>query len=48
LKIINALLARAANGGVIVVGPTSSVQPHRNLIIALAAQQRLPAIYGTV
>ena len=26
--------------------PTSSVQPHRNLIIALATQHRLPAIYG--
>src|SRR5262249_24740681 len=35
--------------GVIVVGPTSSVQPHRNLIIALAARHRLPAVYsGTV
>src|SRR5262249_50085899 len=30
--------ARSENGGVIVVGPTSSVQPHRNLIIALAAR----------
>src|SRR5215467_14485912 len=39
--------ARSGNGGVIVVGPTSSVQPHRNLIIALAAQHRLPAIYGS-
>ena len=37
--------ARSGNGGVIVVGPTSSVQPHRNLIIALATQHRLPAIY---
>jgi ABC-type uncharacterized transport system substrate-binding protein len=41
--------ARSENGGVIVVGPTSSVQPHRNLIIALAARHRLPAVYsGTV
>jgi len=38
--------ARSGNGGVIVVGPTSSVvQPHRNLIITLATQHRLPAIY---
>ena len=37
--------ARSGNGGMIVVGPTSSVQPHRNLIIALATQHRLPAIY---
>ena len=27
------------------VGPTSSVQLHRNLIIALAARHRLPAVY---
>jgi len=38
--------ARSENGGVIVVGPTSSVQPHRNLIIALAARHRLPAVYS--
>ena len=31
----------------IVVGPTSSVQLHRNLIIALAARHRLPAVYGS-
>jgi putative ABC transport system substrate-binding protein len=44
-----AAFARSENGGVIVVGPTSSVQPHRNLIIALAARHRLPAVYsGTV
>ena len=40
-------LARSANGGLIVVGPTSSVQPHRDLIIALAARHRLPAVYGS-
>ena len=41
--------ARSENGGVIVVGPTSSVQSHRNLIIALAARHQLPAVYsGTV
>jgi putative tryptophan/tyrosine transport system substrate-binding protein len=38
--------ARSANGGLIVVGPTSSVQLQRNLIIALAARHRLPAIYS--
>ena len=42
-----AMLARSANGGLIVVGPTSSVQLHRNLIIALAARHRLPAVYGS-
>src|SRR5262245_6070022 len=43
-----AALARSANGGLIVVGPTSSVQLHRNLIIALAARHRLPAVYGSL
>ena len=41
-----AAFARSENGGVIVVGPTSSVQPHRDLIIALAARHRLPAVYS--
>ena len=41
-----AAFARSENGGVIVVGPTSSVQPHRNLIIALAARHRLPTVYS--
>ena len=40
-----AALACSGNGGLIVVGPTSSVQLHRNLIIALAARHRLPAVY---
>jgi putative ABC transport system substrate-binding protein len=40
-----AAFARSANGGLIMVGPTSSVQPHRNLIITLAARHKLPAIY---
>jgi putative ABC transport system substrate-binding protein len=40
-----AAFARAANGGLIVVGPTPSVQLHINLIIALAARHRLPAVY---
>ena len=29
------------------VGPGSSVRPHRDLIIALVARHRLPAIYPT-
>jgi putative ABC transport system substrate-binding protein len=38
-------LARAPNGGVIVTGsPLTGV--HRDLIIALAARHRLPAVYG--
>ena len=37
--------ARGSNGGLIVVGPISSVQRHRDLIIALAARHRLPAVY---
>src|SRR5215470_15399112 len=43
-----AALARSSNGGLIVVGPTSSVQLHRNLIIALAAGHQLPAVYGSM
>ena len=42
-----AALGRSANGGLIVVGPTSSVQLHRDLIIKLAARHRLPAVYGS-
>src|SRR5262245_38848785 len=38
--------ARASNGGLILVGPSSSVQRYRDLIIALAARYRLPAIYS--
>jgi len=41
-----AAFARSANGGLIMVGPASSVQPHRNLIIALAARHWLPAVYA--
>jgi putative tryptophan/tyrosine transport system substrate-binding protein len=37
--------ARGANGGLIVAGPTSSIAPHIDLIIALAARHRLPAVY---
>jgi putative tryptophan/tyrosine transport system substrate-binding protein len=39
--------ARGSNGGLIVVGPTSSVERYRDLIIALAARYRLPAMYPT-
>jgi putative tryptophan/tyrosine transport system substrate-binding protein len=37
--------ARGSSGGLIVVGPISSVQRHRDLIVALAARHRLPAVY---
>jgi putative tryptophan/tyrosine transport system substrate-binding protein len=37
--------ARGANGGLILVGPTSSVQRYFDLIITLAVRHRLPAIY---
>jgi len=38
--------ARGPNGGLILVGPTSSVQRHRDLILTLAARHRLPAVYS--
>jgi len=38
--------ARAPNGGLVVVGPPSSIFAHSELIIALAARHRLPAIYA--
>jgi putative ABC transport system substrate-binding protein len=38
--------ARSPNGGLIMVGPPSSVTLHRDLVIRLAAQHRLPAVYG--
>jgi putative ABC transport system substrate-binding protein len=37
--------ARGSNGGLILVGPSSSVQRYRDLIITLAARHKLPAIY---
>jgi putative tryptophan/tyrosine transport system substrate-binding protein len=37
--------ARLANGGLIVT-PSASVLDHRDLIIALAAKHKLPAVYG--
>jgi putative ABC transport system substrate-binding protein len=36
--------AAGANGGLIVAGPPTSVLPHRNLIVALASRERLPAV----
>ena len=39
-----AAFARTPNGG-LVVGTSASAIIHRELIVALAAQQRLPAIY---
>ena len=41
-----AAFAQGSNGGLILVGPTSSVQRHRDLIVALAARHRLPAVYA--
>ena len=41
-----AAFARSSNGGLIVVGPTSSVEAHRDLIVTLAARHRLPAVYS--
>jgi putative ABC transport system substrate-binding protein len=40
------VFARGSNGGLILVGPTSSVARYRDLIIALAARHRLPAVYS--
>jgi putative tryptophan/tyrosine transport system substrate-binding protein len=40
-----AAFARAANGGLIVM-PSGSVSLHRDLIIALAARHKLPAVYA--
>ncbi|HXQ52666.1 MAG TPA: ABC transporter substrate-binding protein [Stellaceae bacterium] len=37
--------ATAANGGLVVVGPPSSLANHFGLIVELAAKYRLPAIY---
>jgi putative ABC transport system substrate-binding protein len=39
--------ARGSNGGLVVVGPGSSMQLHRGLIVTLAAQYRLPAVYAS-
>ena len=42
-----AAFARDSNGGLIVVGPASSMPLHRDLIVTLAARHRLPAVYPT-
>jgi putative ABC transport system substrate-binding protein len=39
--------AKGSNGGLIIVGPPSSLAIHRDLIIALAARYKLPAVYST-
>jgi ABC-type uncharacterized transport system substrate-binding protein len=39
-----AAFARAPNGGLVAI-PSASVSRHRNLIIALAVQHKLPAVY---
>jgi putative ABC transport system substrate-binding protein len=43
-----AAFARNSSDGLIMVGPPSSVAHHRDLIIALAAQHRLPAVYPAI
>src|SRR5262249_56365186 len=45
LEDVMASLAREANGGLIVLPDTFTVA-HRQLIVALAARYRLPAIYA--
>ena len=40
-----AAFAHGSNDGLIMAGPGSSAQVHRDLIIRLAAQHRLPAVY---
>jgi putative ABC transport system substrate-binding protein len=40
--------ARQPGGGLIVVGPPSSMQPYRDLIVKLAVEHRLPAVYATL
>jgi putative ABC transport system substrate-binding protein len=40
--------ARGSNGGLIVVGPPSSVFAYRELIVTLAAKCRLPAVYASL
>ena len=37
--------ATGPNGGLVVVGPPSSLVIHRDLIITLAARHKLPAVY---
>jgi len=37
--------ARAPNGGLLIVGPTSSMTQQRDLVVTLAAKYHLPAVY---
>jgi putative ABC transport system substrate-binding protein len=41
-------LAQGPNGGLIVVGPPSSIRVHHDLIVGLAARHRLPAIFTSL
>ena len=40
--------ASKPNGGLIVVGPPSSMASYRDLIVSLAARHHLPAVYATL
>jgi putative ABC transport system substrate-binding protein len=40
--------AHRPNGALIVIGPLSSMQHYRNLVVDLAARNRLPAVYAGV
>jgi putative tryptophan/tyrosine transport system substrate-binding protein len=40
--------ARAPNGGLIVVGPPSSMFAYRELVITLTSRHRLPAVYASL
>jgi putative ABC transport system substrate-binding protein len=42
-----AAFAHGSNDGLIMVGPPSSAQRHRDLIITLAARYKLPAVYSS-
>jgi putative ABC transport system substrate-binding protein len=40
--------ARGSNGGLLVVGPPSSMMQQRDLVVALATKYRLPALYQSL
>jgi putative tryptophan/tyrosine transport system substrate-binding protein len=40
--------ARGPNGGLLVVGPPSSMMQQRNLVVTLATKYRLPAVYQSL
>jgi putative ABC transport system substrate-binding protein len=44
----NTEFARVPNGGLLVVGPTSSMMQQRDLVVTLAAKNRLPAVYQSL